>query len=190
MIKLKIIIASTRPGRKGPAIASWVFDAAKKQPEIDVELVDLAEVHLPLFDEPNLPRFQQYQNEHTKAWSKIIAPADAFIVVTPEYNFGFPASLKNAIDFLHHEWTYKPIAFVSYGGIAAGTRSVQMLKQIVTSLKMMPITEAVNIPFFSKFFDEQGNFHGNDEMEKSAAAMLKELLLWAKGLKAMRDAKQ
>ena len=190
MIELKIIIASTRAGRKGPAVAAWITETAKRQKEFNVEVIDLLKINLPFLDEPNHPRLRQYQHQHTKEWSRIIDASDAFIIVTPEYNFGFPASIKNAIDFVMHEWFYKPVAFVSYGGIAGGTRAVQMLKLVVTGVKMMPIYESVNIPFFIKYIDEQGVFHPTEEMEKSAAAMLGELLLWANGLKAMRMSQQ
>src|SRR5438067_873325 len=118
MTELKIIIASTREGRKGPAIASWIFDMAKQRSEFNTELLDLAETALPFLDEPNHPRLRQYTKEHTKNWSRIIDASEAFIFVMPEYNFGFNAPLKNAIDFLHNEWLYKPVGFVSYGGIA------------------------------------------------------------------------
>src|ERR1700733_4743838 len=133
MYNLKIIIASTRPGRKGPSIARWVFDSVKADPAFDPELLDLAEINLPFLDEPAHPRLKQYEKQHTWDWSRKIDSADAFIIVTCEYNFGYPAPLKNAIDFLHQEWQYKPVAFVSYGGIAGGTRAVQMLKQVVTA---------------------------------------------------------
>src|SRR5437868_85321 len=147
MTELKIIIASTREDRKGPAIASWIVDMAKKRSEFNTELLDLAELALPFLDEPNHPRLRQYTKEHTKNWSRIIDASDAFVFVMPEYNFGFNAPLKNAIDFLHNEWLYRPVGFVSYGGIAGGTRAVQLLKPVLTALKMIPITEAVNIPF-------------------------------------------
>lgn len=186
MIELKIITASTRAGRKGPAVTSWITEVVKRRQEFNIELFDLAKINLPFLDEPNHPRFRQYLHQHTKEWSKSIDSADAFIIVTAEYNYGVPAPIKNAIDFLFHEWHYKPVAFVSYGGLVGGTRAVQMLKQIVTAVKMMPMLESVNIPFFIKYIDEQGIFHPTEEMEKSAEAMLKELLVWANGLKAMR----
>ncbi|MEO5891846.1 MAG: NAD(P)H-dependent oxidoreductase [Ferruginibacter sp.] len=186
MFNLKIIIASTRPGRKGPALGAWIFEVAKGNPGFDAELLDLAVINLPFFDEPHHPRLGQYQHEHTKNWSKTIDAADAFIIVTPEYNFGYPATIKNALDFLFNEWNYKPVAFVSYGGVAAGTRCVQMLKQVVTAQKMMPVTESVNIPFFTNFINEQGVFVPDDGIKKSADAMLSELLKWTTALKTMR----
>lgn len=190
MFNLKIVIASTRPGRKGPAMASWIFEISKKHPEFEVELLDLAEINLPFMDEPNHPRLHQYHHEHTKNWSRIIEGADAFIFVTPEYNYGFPATLKNALDFLFVEWGYKPVAFVSYGGIAGGTRAVQMLKQVITTLKMVPIVESVNIPFFAKHIDTQGNFVPDDIMNKTAGDMLLELLKWTNSLTEMRKNNQ
>ncbi|MDB5198817.1 MAG: NADPH-dependent reductase [Chitinophagaceae bacterium] len=189
MYNLKIITASTRPGRKGPALADWIFEAAKKHTEFSVELLDLAIINLPFLDEPEHPRFQKYTKEHTKSWSTKIASADAFIFVTPEYNFGYPAPLKNAIDFLHNEWQYKPVAFVSYGGIAGGTRSMQALKQVITALNMVPVVEAVNVPFFTKYIDEQNKFNADEGINKAAEGMFKELLKWTESLQQMRNKK-
>ena len=153
MPKLHVILASTRPGRAGEPIADWFVERALAHGAFDVELVDLAEVALPFMDEPNHPRLRRYTQEHTKAWSARVDSADAFVFVTPEYNYGLTAPLKNAIDYLHFEWQHKPVGFVSYGGVAAGTRAVQMLKQVVTTLKMVPIFEAVSIPFHTQFID-------------------------------------
>ena len=186
MFKLKIILASTRPGRKGPAIAVWMEEIARKHPTFEVTLLDLKEINLPFMDEPHHPRLQKYQQEHTKKWSSIIAEADAFIFVTAEYNYGYPAPLKNALDFLFVEWNYKPVAFVSYGGIAGGTRAVQALKQVVTAQKMMPITESVNIPFFTKYIDDQEKFNGDEVHQKAADDMMNELAKWTEALKPMR----
>ncbi|MEP6926914.1 MAG: NAD(P)H-dependent oxidoreductase [Ginsengibacter sp.] len=187
MLNLKVIIASTRPGRKGSAIASWIYELTKERKEFNVELLDLAVINLPFLDEPKHPRFKDYSHEHTKNWSKVIDEGDAYIIVTAEYNYGYPAPLKNALDFLFQEWTYKPVAFVSYGGIAGGTRAVQQLKQIVTALKMMPVTEAVNIPFFTKHIDEQGKFNADEILVKSAEGMLDELAKWGDALTTLRN---
>ncbi len=177
MPKLHVILASTRPGRAGEPIADWFVERAIAHGAFDVELVDLAEVALPFMDEPNHPRLRRYTHEHTKAWSARVDSADAFVFVTPEYNYGLTAPLKNAIDYLHFEWQHKPVGFVSYGGVAAGTRAVQMLKQVVTTLKMVPLFEAVNIPFHTQFIDEEGALSANETMVKAAAAMLDELVL-------------
>jgi NAD(P)H-dependent FMN reductase len=150
-----------------------------------VELLDLAAINLPFMDEPNHPRFQDYQHEHTKKWSTTIDAADAFIIVLSEYNFGFPAPIKNALDYLFNEWKHKPVAFVSYGGISGGLRSTQMLKQVVTALNMMPLVEAVNIPFFNKYLQDD-RFVPEDAVVKSADVMLTELAIWCEMLKKMR----
>lgn len=187
MFNLKIIIASTRPTRKGPIVAAWVHDVVSQNKNFAVELLDLAEINLPLLDESEHPRLRKYTKQHTKDWSAKIDPADAFIVVTCEYNYGFPAPLKNAIDFLSQEWADKPMAFVSYGGIAGGTRAVQMLKQVVTALKMMPIADSVNIPFFTKYISAEQKFTPDDVLQKSMNTMLDELLRWTMALKTMRN---
>jgi NAD(P)H-dependent FMN reductase len=153
----------------------------------DVEVADLAELGLPFMDEPNHPRLRQYAHQHTKDWSATVEAADAFVFVTPEYNYGLTAPLKNAIDFLHEEWAHKPVGFVSYGGVAAGTRAVQMLKQVVTTLRMLPVFEAVNIPFHAQLIDEEGRLHANDIMQQAAEAMLDELVRAEAMLRARRD---
>lgn len=188
MPKLHVILASTRPGRAGEPIADWFAGRAKAHGAFDVGLVGLAEVALPFFDEPAHPRLRRYEHDHTKAWSETIDAADAFVIVTPEYNFGYPATLKNAIDYLHFEWQHKPVGFVSYGGVAAGTRAVQQLKQVVTTLKMLPLFESVSIPFHTQFIDEEGRVQANETMEKAADAMLDELLLSEQALRPRRAA--
>jgi NAD(P)H-dependent FMN reductase len=186
---LQIIIVSTRQGRLGPAVAHWFHRYAQTFGGFEFELVDLAEVDLPLFDEPHHPRFANYQHDHTKRWSAIVSRADAFVFVTPEYNFSTPPSLVNALDYLAREWAYKPAAFVSYGGISGGMRSVVMTKSILTTLRMVPVYEAVNIPMFAQQIDKaSGEFKATDVNEKAADAMLKELYKWAVALRAMREA--
>ena len=187
MPKLSIVIASTRPGRVGLPVAEWFREEALEHGGFEVEVVDLAAVNLPLFDEPNHPRFRQYVHQHTKDWSAIVEASDAFVFVMPEYNYGFNAAIKNAIDYLHYEWSYKPVGFVSYGGVAAGTRAVQMLKQVVTTLKMTPIPEAVSIPFVTQFIDEDGSVQANEVMETAARAMLDELLRVESVLRPLRS---
>jgi NAD(P)H-dependent FMN reductase len=184
---LQIIIASTRPGRVGPSVAAWFHDRAVKTDSFEVELIDLAEVNLPMFDEPRHPRFGEYQHQHTKDWSATIKRGDAYVFVMPEYNYGFNAALKNAIDYLNQEWQYKPLGFVSYGGVAAGTRAVQMLKQVVSALKMVPMADAVHIPFVAQFLDEQRVLQPNDIMESSATALLTELARWTHAVSTLRS---
>src|SRR5580698_10320416 len=170
MPRLLVIIASTRPGRIGLPVANWFVREATAHGTFELETVDLAELRLPLLDEPKHPRLREYTKDHTHAWSATVDAADAVVMITSEYNYGYPAALKNAIDFLHHEWRYKPVGFVSYGGVAAGTRAVQQLKQVVTALKMTPLYEGVNIPFFTKFIDDDGVVQANETMETAADA--------------------
>ena len=183
---LQIVIASTRPGRVGPSVAEWFAPRAVTDNRFAVEVIDLAEVNLPLLDEPNHPRLRRYTHQHTKDWSATVDRADAFVFVIPEYNYGFNAVIKNAIDYLHAEWAHKPVGFVSYGGVAAGTRAVQMLKQVVTTLKMVPVFESVNIPFVAQFLDSDRKLQPNDVMEGAATDMLAELARWTEALRPLR----
>jgi NAD(P)H-dependent FMN reductase len=184
--RLTVIIASTRPGRAGLPIAQWFTARAQAQGSFDVAVADLAELALPMMDEPEHPRQRRYIHQHTKDWSATVEASDAFVCVTPEYNYGYPAALKNAIDYLHTEWQYKPVGFVSYGGVAAGTRSVQQLKQVVTTLKMTPIVESVSIPFHTQFIDEDGALRANETMEQAADAMLAEIQRTEQALRTLR----
>jgi NAD(P)H-dependent FMN reductase len=183
---LLVIIGSTRPGRVGPAVASWIVDRARERGDFSVEVADLAEVDLPMFNEPKHPRFGEYVHQHTKDWSAVVGRADAFVFVIPEYNYGFNAATKNAIDYLHREWLHKPASIVSYGGVAAGTRATQMLNQVLTALKMMPVPEAVNIPFVHQHLDEDGRLKPDEAMDAGATAMLTEVARWADAMRVLR----
>ena len=183
---LKVIFASTREGRVGEPVAQWFTDFAIRHGKFDVEPVDLRAVNLPLLDEPNHPVKRQYMHDHTKAWSKTIAEADAFVFVIPEYNYSMPPALLNALDYLFHEWQYKPAGMVSYGGVSAGTRSAQMTRVVLATLKMVPIPEAVSIPFFTKQINN-GVFEPGDTQDKPASAMLDELARWTSALRVLRS---
>jgi NAD(P)H-dependent FMN reductase len=175
MPQLSIIIASTRPGRIGLPVANWVADAAIAHGGFDVVVLDLAEIDLPMFDEPKHPRFQDYEHQHTKDWSAQITASDAFVVVLPEYNHSFNAAIKNAIDYLHNEWKYKPVAIVAYGGVAAGTRAMQALKTVFGALSMTVLATGVPIPFVFQFLKD-GVLEPNEVMVTSIGAMLDELV--------------
>jgi NAD(P)H-dependent FMN reductase len=187
MPNLMIVIASTRPGRGGFAVGQWFAEHARTHGGFDVTVVDLAELNLPLLDEAAHPRLQQYEHEHTKDWSALVAAADAFVFVTPEYNHSFPATLKNALDFLHREWAHKAAGFVSYGGVSAGTRAVVGLKPVVAALSLYGTTAAVNIPFFRQFFDDDGAVEPNEIMESSATALLNELVALESTTRVLRS---
>jgi NAD(P)H-dependent FMN reductase len=184
---LQIIIGSTRPGRVGKPVADWIIERARARGDFEVVVSDLAEIDLPIFDEPNHPRFHQYVHQHTKDWSALVDASDAFIFVTPEYNHSFNAALKNAIDYLMREWQNKAAGIVSYGGVAAGTRATQMLKQVLTGLKVMPVPEAVNIPFVAQYLDEDRRFKSSELIDASAAALLDEVLKWTESLAPLRQ---
>jgi NAD(P)H-dependent FMN reductase len=187
MAKLEIIVASTRPGRIGLTIGEWFESQAKEHGGFhEIELVDLAEVNLPFMNEPHHPRLGKYTHQHTRDWSARVAEADAFVFVMPEYNAGYNAELKNAIDYLHREWQYKPVGLVSYGGVSAGTRAVQMIKQVVTTLKMTPVFESVAIPFVHQFLDKEEGLVPNEVMTVSAMAMLDELVRVTEALRPLR----
>jgi NAD(P)H-dependent FMN reductase len=181
-----IVIASTRPGRAGQPIGEWFRAKAENHGEFEIDYADLAEIDLPFMDEPNHPRLRQYTQQHTKDWSARVEAADAFVFVTPEYNHGMTAALKNAIDYLNQEWQYKPLGFVSYGGVAAGTRAVQAIKPIANVLKMTPIPEAVVIPLYQRFMTDDGRFQPEDLIEDAAVTMLGQLARWATTLRPMR----
>lgn len=183
---LQIIIASTRPGRVGLPVAEWFRGRAEAHGGFAIDVADLAELNLPFMDEPSHPRLRRYIHKHTKDWSARVDAADAFAFVMPEYNYGFTAPLKNAIDYLHYEWQYKPVGFVSYGGVAAGTRAVQLIKPVVTTLKMFPLPEAVSIPFVQQFLDDDGAIQANEVMEKAATAMLDEMRRMVEALQPLR----
>jgi NAD(P)H-dependent FMN reductase len=185
MPTLHVVIASVRPGRAGLPIGTWFHAFARQHGKFRAKLIDLAEVNLPFLDEPNHPRLGQYEKEHTKAWSATIDAADAFVFVTPEYNYSAPPALLNAIDYLQREWLYKPCAFVSYGGLAGGARSVAVTKQVVTALKMMPMFESVTIPMFTQYLKD-GVFTPTEAHEKAATVMLDELLRWTDALRPLR----
>ena len=184
-MKLTVVLASVRDGRAGEAIAQWFVTRAKEHGKFDIEMADLKELNLPIMNEPQHPRLKKYVHESSKRWSGIVGGSDAFVFVTPEYNYTMPPALVNALDTLYHEWTYKPVAFVSYGGVSGGIRSVQTAKLMVTGFKMMPMVEAVNIPFYSQLMQD-GVFKSNETHDKAVGPMLDELARWSEALKSLR----
>ena len=185
-MKLQIIICSTRPGRIGPAIATWFNQLASEYEAFENSLIDLADFELPVYNEPHHPATQQYQHETTKAWSQSVQAADAYVFVLPEYNGCPPPTFFNALDYVYKEWNYKPCAFVSYGGVSGGLRSVITAKQLVTTLRMVPIVEGVVIQMPWDRMDDQHQFQAADVHLDSAQSLLDELAKWAKALSAMR----
>ncbi|MGQ9426523.1 NADPH-dependent FMN reductase [Gilvimarinus sp. F26214L] len=185
-LKLQTIISSTRPGRVGLSVGQWFNRFAEAHGGFETRLVDIADFNLPVYDEPAHPRLQQYENDHTKAWSSTVAEADAYVFVLPEYNYFAPPSLVNALDYVYNEWNYKPCGFVSYGGVSGGIRSTQVAKQLVTTLKMMPMVEGVMVQMPWDRMDDNKAFKSDELIDDSATAMLDELQKWGQALKAMR----
>ena len=184
---LQVIVVSTRQGRKGPSVAAWFAEQARQHGKFKAEIADLGIIDLPMMDEPEHPRLRRYQHDHTKAWSSRIDRSHAFVFVTPEYNYGTPPSLMNALDYLVEEWAYKPVGFVSYGGMSGGLRGVQMTKQVVSALKMVPLVEEVAVSAFVKFIDPSSGVFAPDEIHaKNAQKMLDELLRWSDALRVLR----
>lgn len=187
MYKLKVITSTVRPGRKGPAIAKWITEVANNH-GFEAEMIDLGELNLPMMNEPVHPALKQYEHEYTKQWSAKIEEADAFIFVTAEYDYSYPAPLKNAIEYLVHEWAYKPSGIVSYSiGPFAGVRAVMSLKTDLLSLKNIALSEMVNISNLNQFIDEENNFTADERMKNNAKIMLDQLVRWTKGMKAIKE---
>ena len=183
--RLHLIVCSTRPGRVGSAIGQWALEAARQQGGFDPVLVELASFGLPAYDEAEHPRLRKYQHAHTRAWSESVAAADAFVFVLPEYNHAPPGALLNAMNYLFHEWHFKPAGLVSYGGVSGGLRAAQTIKGMLTSLKVMPMLETVSIHGVAQQLD-QGRFAGNEAQAGAAKAMLDELQRWTRALSSLR----
>lgn len=197
LIKIKVIIGSTRQGRFSEKPAQWIFEEAKKLEGVGAELLDLRDYEMPFFDSSMSPSMAkgQYSNETVKKWAEKINDGDAFIVVAPEYNHGYTAVLKNAMDVIYHEWNRKPVGFVSYGG-ALGARAVEQLRQVAVELQMAPIRNAIHIPvdiFMAgmmgkgpqgpEMFEPIRKSQMGDPMER----FFNDLLWWAKALKTARE---
>lgn len=184
MIKIAIIIGSTRPGRKAETVAKWVYQLAGKRSDAEFELVDIQDYQLPLLDEPVNPSRGQYSKPHTKAWAAKIAGFDAFVFVTPEYNHGIPGALKNAIDFLFKEWNDKAAGFVSYGG-ASGARAVEQLRLVMGELMVADVRAQVLLSLFTDF-ENFTTFKPGPQHEQALSAMLDQVVAWGTALKTVR----
>lgn len=189
---IKIIIGSTRPQRFGPQVASWLKKLADEEAgaagdSVRFEVVDLAEVDLPLLDEAMPPMMNQPANEHTRRWASMVKEADGFLFVTPEYNHSTSAALKNAIDYVIYEWAHKPVAFAGYGSLAGGSRAIEHLRTIAGELKLYDLREQVMIPNYWTQLDERGNFSATDEQVDTARTTLRDLMYWTDAMKAPRE---
>ncbi|HEX8762173.1 MAG TPA: NAD(P)H-dependent oxidoreductase [Candidatus Saccharimonadales bacterium] len=185
MALIKIIIGSTRPGRFGNQPAEWIKTLGDERAEHSFEIIDLAEVNLPLLDEPQPALSGNYANDHTKSWSKTISEADGFIFVTPEYNHAAPAALKNAIDYLAAEWRHKPAAFVSYG-VEGGVRAVENLRVVAGNLSMYSLYETVTLVNYWAQLDQDGMFVPSPDQITKAHKLLDAVTFWADHFKDAR----
>jgi NAD(P)H-dependent FMN reductase len=197
-LSIKVILGSTREGRFGDKPAHWILGEAALRPGVDAELLDLRDFPLPFFDRPTSPTREGgvYANPAVTRWAEKISPADAYIVVSPEYNRGYPAVLKNALDHLYPEWVRKPIGFVSYGN-AGGARAVEQLRLVAIELQMWPIRNGLHLPLEVYLAAMREPVPPNPEvfapmknMFGDRVAMFFDELLWAaRALRAGRDQK-
>ncbi len=185
MLRIAIILGSTRPGRNGEAVARWVFDYARTRNDADYELVDIADFNLPLLDEPVPPSQGKYSKDHTKRWAAKIASFDGFVFVTPEYNHSTSGALKNAIDFLYAEWNNKAAGFVSYGS-AGGTRAVEQLRLVMGELQIADVRSQVALSLYTDF-ENFSIFRPSPHHEKTVESMLDQLIAWGGALKPLRN---
>ena len=190
MTVISVIVGSTRQGRFSEKPAQWILQRLESRGGIETRLLDLREFPLPFFDQPvppAMPGRPPYENEMVKRWTAEIARSDGFIFVTPEYNFGPPAVLKNALDWVYPEWNRKAVAFVSYGS-ALGARSVQQLRETAIELQLAPVRSSVHIPIATLWAHFQGGDveAGLAALEAPAKTMIEDLLWWSTALKAAR----
>ena len=185
-LKIAVIIASNRPGRIGPKVADWFMAQIKDVDSLSFDLIDLAEVNLPFLDEPNPPMMGEYTKDHTKKWSALIAGYDGYVFVTPEYNHAYPASLKNAIDYLHAEWAHKPVGFVGYG-VTGASAAIEHLVNPLVQLNMVPLlSSSVKIAQPWTAFDDKGNIDP-EKITVNADGLVKNLKWCAETLKTARS---
>lgn len=183
MIKIAIIIGSTRPGRNGEAVGKWVYEQSKKYKGAEFELVDIADYNLPLLDEPYPAMMQKYTKNHTKIWSKKINEFDGYIVVTPEYNHSTSGALKNAIDYLNVEWKDKAAGFVSYGSVG-GARAVEHLRLIFAELRVATVRAQVMFSLFTDFID-MVEFKPDERHQEEAKVLFDQVVSWSNALKTI-----
>jgi NAD(P)H-dependent FMN reductase len=181
-----IIVASTRDGRRGERVAAWFEGIARARDDIRCELLDLLEWDLPWYRDAVVPPRGEYSAPETLRWAAAIAPLDGFAIVTPEYNHGYPAALKNALDHLYAEWNHKPVTFVTYGGSAGGVRAAEQLVQVAVELKMAPLRPQVHIPMAGRIFGRDGTGAVDQRHSDAAGVALRELAWWARALRAAR----
>src|SRR5262245_21293872 len=185
MLRIAIIIGSTRPGRRGEAVAKWPYEIARRRSDAEFELVDIKDFNLPLLDEPMPPSMGQYTHDHTRRWAAKIASFDGFVFVTPEYNHGTSGALKNAIDFLYSEWVNKAAGFIGYGG-TAGARAVENLRLIMAELQVATVRAQVGLSLFTDF-ENFTVFKPASHQEKAVDSVFDQVIAWGGAVRALRQ---
>jgi NAD(P)H-dependent FMN reductase len=183
------VLGSTRQGRFGPTVARWLLPLMEGRTDLTAELADLRDWILPYYDRTAtaaMSTFADYEPE-VQPWARLVGKADGFVIITPEYNHGYPAVLKSALDAVYLEWVRKPVAFVSYGGWSGGTRAVEQLRQVAIELQMAPVRGSVVLQFAPRAFDKEGNLQNADFYNAAAVRMLDDLAWWATALKSARQ---
>jgi NAD(P)H-dependent FMN reductase len=185
MLRVAIVTVSTHLGRSNQAVARWVYENANRRVDAEYDLVDIAHYNLPLFNEPMSPMSGPYTQEHIRRWADKIASFDAYVFVTPEYNHSISCALKNAIDYLYHEWNNKAAGFVSYGG-SGGVRAVEHLRLVMSELQVADVREQVMFSLLTDF-EDFATFKPSPQHEMSVHAMLDQVIAWGSALKSLRE---
>ncbi|MEA4943946.1 MAG: NAD(P)H-dependent oxidoreductase [Propionicimonas sp.] len=186
MTNLLIVNGSIRSGRIGGPIGEWVKRTAEADSRFTVDYADLAELNLPLMDEPNHPRLKKYLHEHTVAWSKRAEAADGFVFLFPEYNHSYSAPIKNAVDYLHSEWDRKPVGFVNWGGNSGGTRAQASFRAVTTALGMVATRGNIEINFPQRQLTDDGEFEPNEQQRTVLGLQLDEIVTLSEALAPLR----
>ena len=187
-LRLGVVLASTRQGRRGEGFARWIHALVAQRSGVDVELLDLRDYPLAAYSHEKMPLAVEtdYADDAQRRWSQKIHGLDGYVIVTPEYNHGYPGHLKSAIDHVHLGWWYKPVAFVSYGGTASGARAVEQLRNVAVEVRMVPVRSEVNIRLIG--LERDGDGPKDPLYSKMAKGMIDQLLWWAHATKRARAA--
>jgi NAD(P)H-dependent FMN reductase len=185
MLRIAIVIGSTRPGRRTPPIAEWALAIAKKRSDAVYEIVDIADYDLPVLDEPVPPSMRKYTKDHTRRWSEVVSAYDGYVFITPEYNHSISGALKNALDFVYHEWTNKAAGFISYG-TTGGVRAVEHLRGIMSELQVASVRAHVSLSLYTDF-ENFAAFKPAASHETQLNVLLDQLAAWSKAMKGVRE---
>jgi len=185
MLKIGIILGSTRPGRVSPQVGTWVYEQAKSRTDAQFEIIDIADYDLPVYDEAVPPGYHNYQKDHTKKWAEKVGGLDAFIFIAAEYNHGVTGALKNALDFIYAEWNNKAAGFVSYGS-TGGARAVEHLRGIMAELQVADVRAHVSLSGFTDF-ENWTVFKPADNHKGQLSTLIDQLVAWGGALKTVRE---